>query len=125
MNNTDVGYVDGFVLVVPVDKTDAYKNMAQEAADIWKKHGALSYSECQGDDLKPDTNNAPMLTFPELTNLQDGETVWFSFITYKSREHRDEVNKKVMEEMGKNCEDADMPFDVKRMSWGGFEVKVS
>jgi uncharacterized protein YbaA (DUF1428 family) len=67
----------------------------------------------------------PILNFPKLTDLQEGETVWFSFISYKSREHRDEVNKKVMEEMGETCEDDEMPFNMKRMSWGGFEVKVS
>ena len=66
----------------------------------------------------------PMLNFPELTNLKEDETVWFSFITYKSRAHRDEVNKKVMDEMEGDCGDVEMPFDMKRMAWGGFEVMV-
>lgn len=126
MCTSQVGYVDGFVLVVPEDNVEAYKTMAQQAADAWKKHGALSYTECRGDDLSPDMKGMPMLQFPELVDAKKGETVWFSFITYRSREHRDEVNAKVMAEMGPDgCgEDTEMPFDVQRMSWGGFEVQV-
>lgn len=125
MENTTIGYIDGFVLIVPQDKIQEYQKMAQEAADLWKKHGALSYHECQGDDLDPETNCMPMLSFPKLTKLQEGETVWFSFIGYKSHSHRDEVNEKVMAEMTENDKNTEMPFDIGRMSWGGFEVKVS
>ncbi len=122
-------YVDGFVLVVPADKVADYKVMAEEGAKTWMECGALEYYECQGDDLKP-ASMGPMtaLSFPELTNLKDGETVWFSFITFNSREHRDEVNKKVMEKMGQDAEkhkDFVMPFDMKRMAYGGFKVEVS
>lgn len=124
MNAPEVGYVDGFVLAVPADKVEEYKKIAQEAADAWKKHGALAYTECQGDDLTPESHGVSMLNFPELINLKEGETVWYSFISYKSREHRDEVNKKVMAEMGEDCKDTEMPFDIERMCWGGFEVKV-
>ena len=125
MCDSDIGYIDGFVLVVPHDKEQEYQVMATKAADSWKKHGALLYIESKGDDLIPDTKGAPIMNFPELTKTADGETAWFSFIGFRSREHRDEVNAKVMEEMGGNCENDDMPFDVHRMSWGGFEVRVS
>lgn len=117
-------YVDGFVFVVARTKIPAYKKMAREAGTMWKKHGALEYKECMGDDLHPKMIS---LTFPKLTKLKKGETVWFSFITYKSKAHRNLVNKKVMEEMEKkyaNMKDMPMPFDGKRMSYGGFNVIV-
>lgn len=121
-------YVDGFVLVVPKDKREAYKKMATEGRDLWMKHGALEYFECIGDDLSPDaTSGMESLGFPKMTNATPDEVVWFSFIVYKSKEHRDEVNKKVMEEMDekyKDQKDFDMPFDMKRMAHGGFSVEV-
>jgi alkaline phosphatase len=119
-------YVDGFVLVVPKKNVAAYRKMAKEGADIWTKYGALDYKECIGDDL--DHGSMPMLNFIKLAKVKKSETVWFSFITYKSRAHRDQVNKKVMKEMEKKAEtykDMKMPFDMKRMAYGGFKVVVS
>lgn len=123
-------YVDGFVLVVPKKNVKAYQKMAKDGANMWMKAGALGYFECMGDDLKPNTG-APegmrALTFPEMTKLKKGETVWFSFITYKDRKHRDKVNKKVMADMEKQAakyKDMVMPFDMKRMAYGGFKVMV-
>lgn len=118
-------YVDGFVFVVPKKNFAAYKKMATDAGKIWRKHGALEYIEAMGEDLAP-----PMvsLTFPKLTKAKPSETVWFSLITFKSRKHRDLVNKKVMAEMErkyKNMKDMPMPFDMKRMAYGGFEIIVN
>lgn len=116
-------YVDGFVLVVPKKNIEEYKKMARQGAKLWKKHGALKYMECQGDDLHPEWIK---LTFPKLTKLKANETVWFSFIVYKSKAHRNAVNAKVMKdpfmsdpEMAKS-----MPFDMKRMAYGGFKAIV-
>ena len=128
MAKTKSNYVDGFVLVVPKKKTAVYKKMAQEGAKMWKKYGALDYKECIGDDLAPNMGGVTMLTFPKLAKLKKGETVWFSFITYRSRAHRDAVNKKVMAEIDKQVEkykNMSMPFDMKRMAYGGFKVIVS
>jgi uncharacterized protein YbaA (DUF1428 family) len=116
-------YVDGFVLPVPKKNLKAYITLAQQAGKIWKEHGALEYFECAGDDLKPPIG----VSFPKLAKLKPGETVVFAFIVYKSRAHRDKVNAKVMkdpriEQMG--GQDKPMPFDVKRMTYGGFEVIV-
>lgn len=118
-------YVDGFVLVVPKSKVPAYKKMATEASKIWKKYGALDYKECMIDDPKP---KMVTFTFPIMINAKKDETVWFSYITYKSRAHRDQVNKKVMAQMDKDAkkyEGMPMPFDMKRMAFGGFKVMVS
>jgi uncharacterized protein YbaA (DUF1428 family) len=121
-------YVDGFVVVVPKDKIDEYKKMAQGGADMWMKHGALEYYECVGDDLVPqDMGGEKARAFPEMAGAKDGETVWFSFIVFKSKEHRDEVNAKVMEEMNTQMDeykDVAMPFDMKRMAYGGFKAEV-
>lgn len=118
-------YVDGFVLVVPSDKTDEYKKMASEGRDIWMKHGALEYYECRGDDLKPqEMGPEKTRAFGEMAGAEEGEIVWFSFIVFKSKEHRDEVNAKVMEEMGHQDGPEIMPFDMKRMAYGGFAVEV-
>jgi uncharacterized protein YbaA (DUF1428 family) len=121
-------YVDGFVLVVSNDKTEEYKKMAEEGRDIWMKLGALEYYECRGDELVPqDMGGEKARAFSEMAGAKSGETVWFSFIVYKSKEHRDEVNAKMMEEMDKQMEgkkDMSMPFDVKRMAYGGFQVEV-
>jgi len=120
-------YVDGFVLVVPKKNVAAYRKMAIEGARMWMKYGALEYMECLGDDLNPNMGGPKGLTFQQMTKLKKGETVWFSFITYKSKAHRDNVNKKVMKEMGKQAEkykNMPMPFDMKRMAYGGFKAIV-
>jgi uncharacterized protein YbaA (DUF1428 family) len=117
-------YVDGFVIVIPKKNAAAYKKMATEGSRVWKKHGALDYKECVIDDESP-----PMvtLTFRKLAKAKPDEAVWFSFVTYKSRAHRDRVNAKVMAEMSKRAEKEQpppMPFDMKRMSFAGFKVVV-
>lgn len=121
-------YVDGFVLVVPKDKTEEYKKMATGGRDTWMKHGALEYYECMGNDMKtPEMGGMKALSFIELAQAKPDEVVWFSFIVFKSKEHRDEVNAKVMEEMSKSQDeykDQVMPFDMKRMAYGGFSVEV-
>lgn len=121
-------YVDGFVLVVPKDKIAEYKKMAEEGASIWMRYGALEYMECMGEDLvTKDMDGMKPLAFTEMAKAKPNETVWFSFIVYKSRKHRDEVNTKVMEEMNKQKEkykDVSMPFDMERFAYGGFEVVV-
>lgn len=121
-------YVDGFVLVVPKDKVQEYTKMATEGRDMWMKHGALEYYECKGDDLEPKAmGDMKQLAFTEMAKANADETVWFSFIVFNSREHRDEVNKKVMDEMNekyKDAKDFPMPFDMKRMAYGGFSVEV-
>ena len=117
-------YVDGFVFVVARKNLEKYKKMARAGGKTWKKHGALHYKECIGDDLHP---AFVKLTFPKLVKLKPGETVWFSFITYRNKAHRDAVNKKVMSDPAMNdpqWKDKAMPFDMKRMSYGGFKVLV-
>lgn len=130
MPKAEAKYVDGFVLIVPKNKVAAYKKMAQEGSEIWIKHGALSYRECKADDIHPDMGGYAFLPFDKLTKLKPDETVWFSYIEYESKKHRDEVNKKVMKEMEQMHKDnpdhmKDMPFDMKRMSYGGFKIEVS
>ena len=119
-------YVDGFVLVVPKDKIAEYKKMAEEGRDTWMKCGALEYFECMGDDMETqEMGGMKALSFPEMAKANPDEVVWFSFIVFKSREHRDEVNAKVMEIMSKQMDkDMSMPFDMKRMAYGGFQVEV-
>ncbi len=121
-------YVDGFVLVVANDQTEAYKKMAEEGRDLWMKLGALDYYECRGDDMVPqDMGGEKARAFPEMAGATTGETVWFSFIVFKSKEHRDEVNAKMIEEMNNvmaERTDMSMPFDLKRMAYGGFQVEV-
>jgi uncharacterized protein YbaA (DUF1428 family) len=86
-------YVDGFVLVVPKDKVEEYKKMAEEGRDTWMKFGTLKYYECRGDDLVPqEMGGEKARAFPEMNGATSGDTVWFSFIVFKSKEHRDEVN---------------------------------
>lgn len=123
-----VKYIDGFVLVVPRDKTEEYKKMAEDGRDTWMKHGALEYYESRGDDLVPqEMGGMKARAFTEMAGSNNDETVWFSFIVFESKEHRDEVNAKVMEEMSKQMEggkDMAMPFDMKRMAYGGFQVEV-
>ena len=115
-------YVDGFVLPLPKDKIDQYKAIAEKAAKVWKEYGALEYRECIGEDLEV----KDVLQFPTLANAGPGETVVFAYITYKSREHRDEVNAKVMADprMNEMCGGEGMPFDCKKMAYGGFTTIV-
>jgi uncharacterized protein YbaA (DUF1428 family) len=118
-----MAYVDGFLLPVPKRKVQAYRRIAQKAGKVWREHGALEYRECVGDDLKV----KGMVPFPRKVKLKPGETVVFSWIVYKSRAHRDRVNAKVMKDprLAKMMEDpTSMPFDVKRMAYGGFKVLV-
>ena len=114
-------YVDGFVLPVPKKNVATYRRIAQKAGKIWREHGALDYKECIGDDL----NVKCGLPFPQGISIKAGETVMFSFIVYKSRAHRDSVNKKVMADPRINAmSPKDMPFDCKRMLYGGFKTIV-
>ena len=121
-------YVEGFVLVVPKDKIEEYQKMAEMGKEMWMKYGALEYMECIGEDLNPrEMGGIKSLAFTELAKAQSNETVWFSFIVYESKKRRDEINAKVMEEMDKQAEqykDFPMPFDMRRMVVGGFDVKV-
>ena len=115
-------YVDGFVLPVPKKNIAAYRRLAQKASLIWKGYGALDYKECVGDDL-----NVKMgVPFPRIVKLKPGETVVFAYIVYKSRAHRDSVNAKVMKDprVAAMCDPKDMPFDTKRMAYGGFKILV-
>lgn len=117
-------YVDGFVLVVPEENLPAYRKMAKMGGTIWKKHGALEYFECVGDDLEREEAG---VKFPRMVKARAGETVVFSFIVYKSKAHRDEVNASVMKDpfmTDPKYKDIPMPFDMKRMAYGGFRVIV-
>lgn len=115
-------YVDGFVVPVPLLELDSYRRMAEQAGKIWLEHGALQFWECVADDVKP----GKVTSFPQSVQLRDDETVVFSWIVYTSREHRDCVNAKVMEDPRmKDMMDAKgMPFDAARMFWGGFNTLV-
>lgn len=113
-------YVDGYVLVVSKKKLKAYLKMAKLGEKVWRKHGALDYKECVGDDL----NTKWGTTFPNVMKLKPGETVVFSYIVFKSRAHRDRVNAKVMKEMSSMGGPMEMPFDMKRMSYGGFKASI-
>ncbi len=124
MKTKNKKYVDGFV--IPIKKKDiaAYRKMAAWGAKTWKKYGALEYFECVGDDLKMKKGMGG-LGFIKLAKLKPDETVVFSWIVYKSRAHRDQVNKKVMSDPSMNEFDAStMPFDMKRFATGGFKVIV-
>ena len=116
------GYVDGFVLPIPKRNTNAYRRMARKAARVWLEHGALEYVECIADDVKPGKHTS----FPQSVQLKRGEAVWFSYIVYKSRRHRDRVLAKVMKDprLAEMMGGKSMPFDGKRMFWGGFKVMV-
>ncbi len=120
-------YVDGFVIPMKKENISKYKKMAQWGSKMWKKHGALDYYECIGDDLR--VKKGMGMGFGKLARLKKGETVIFSFIVYKSRKHRDEVNKAVMKEMSKNMTAKEMEkmgeiMDMKRFSTGGFQTIV-
>lgn len=118
------GYVDGFVIPIPKKNTAAYKKMAKEACGTWKRFGALDYKECIIEDAQPKYVH---FGFSKMAKAKPGETVWFSFIVFKSRAHRDAVNKKVMAFFAKKYPNYDMPmpFDLKRFSYAGFKVVVS
>ncbi len=115
-------YVDGFLLCVPKKNLPAYRRMAKIAATVWRDHGALDYRECVGDDLAVKFG----LPFPKLVKPKPGEVIVFSWITHKSRAHRDRVNAKVMKDprLAGSCDEKNMPFDVSRMAWGGFKTLV-
>ncbi|WP_309684083.1 DUF1428 domain-containing protein [Polaromonas sp.] len=115
-------YVDGFVVPVPTKNIDAYRRMARKAGKVWREHGALEYFECIADDVKPGKTTS----FPQSVKLKEGETVVFSWIVYKSRKHRDKVNAKVMKDprIMDQMNPKTMPFDAKRMFWGGFKTLV-
>jgi uncharacterized protein YbaA (DUF1428 family) len=115
-----MSYVDGFVIPVPKKNLKTYVKMARLGKKMWMKHGALDYKECVGDDLQSQWG----MPFPKLLKLKPGETVVFSFIVFKSRAHRDRVNAKVMKEMEKTGPPMEMPFDMKRMVYGGFKALV-
>ena len=116
-------YVDGFLLPVPKKNIEVYKRIAKKAGKIWREHGALEYRECMGEDLV----NKWGMPFPKAVKAKPGETVFFSWIVFKSRAHRDKVNAKVMKDprMLKMMNSKEMPFDVKRMGYGGFQVVVA
>ncbi len=116
-----MNYVDGFVLAVPKKKLAAYKRLAQLGCKVWLEHGALEYRECTGDDL----NVKWGMTFPRALKLKKSETAVFSWIVYKSRADRDRINARVMKDPRMASLGKEMPFDMKRMLYGGFKVLVS
>jgi uncharacterized protein YbaA (DUF1428 family) len=115
-------YVDGFVVPVPQKNLDAYRSMARKAGKVWREHGALEFRECVADDVKV----GKWTSFPQSVKLKPGEIVVFSWIVYKSRAHRDRVNAKVMKDprLKGMMDPKAMPFDGKRMIYGGFKVLV-
>ena len=115
-------YVDGYVLPVPKKNLQAYRRMAQQAGKVWRDHGALEFTECVADDVKP----GKLTSFPQSVKLKPGEIVVFSWIVFKSRAHRDRVNAKVMKDprLANMMDPKALPFDGKRMIWGGFKVLV-
>jgi uncharacterized protein YbaA (DUF1428 family) len=117
-----MAYVDGYVLPVPKSNIEKYREIATKAGKIWREHGALEYRECVADDVK----SGEVTSFPQAVQLKDDETVVFSYIVFESRAHRDEVNAKVMSDPRLNdmMDPKSMPFDGKRMFWGGFSPLV-
>ena len=115
-------YVDGFVIPIPKRNVQVYRQIARRAGNVWMEHGALEYRECVGDDLAV----KGMLSFTRAARAKPGDTVLFSWIVYKSRAHRDRVNAKVMKDprIARMMDSKKMPFDVKRMVYGGFRVVV-
>jgi uncharacterized protein YbaA (DUF1428 family) len=111
-------YVDGFVLAVPKDRIAEYRKLARKAGRMWREHGALSYVECVGDDVPV----GKLTSFTRAVKLKENEVVVFSWITYTSRAHRDAVNRKVMADKRLPKDKASMPFDGKRMIFGGFKT---
>jgi len=117
-----MAYVDGFVIPVPKNKLDAYLEMARQAATIWREHGAIEFRECVADDVKP----GQLTSFPQSVQLKEDEVVIFSWVVYESRAKRDEANDKIMNDprMTELMKPENMPFDGKRMIYGGFEMVV-
>jgi len=114
-------YVDGFVLAVPEDRVADYRKLATKAGKVWMEYGALQYVECVADDVKPGKSTS----FPQAVKLKEGEVVVFSYIVYKNRRDRDRINKAVMaDERIASMDEKSMPFDGKRMFWGGFKSIV-
>jgi uncharacterized protein YbaA (DUF1428 family) len=115
-------YVDGFVVPVPRKKLAEYRRMAQKAGKVWREHGALAYTECVADDVKPGKHTS----FPQSVKLKPSETVVFAWIVYKSRAQRDRINAKVMKDprLAGMMNPKALPFDGKRMFWGGFKTFV-
>ena len=116
-----MSYVDGFVLAVPKAKLDAYKEIARKAGAVWKEHGALAYAECIGDDVP----YGELTSFPRAVQAKEDEVVVFSWIVYRSRQERDDINAKVMDDPRLKGDQWQMPFDGKRMIYGGFEMIVN
>jgi uncharacterized protein YbaA (DUF1428 family) len=115
------GYVDGFVIPVPKNKLNAYRKMARLGGELWKEYGALEYRECVGDDLNVKWGRL----FPKLLRLKPSETIIFSWIAFKNKAHRNSVNAKVMKDPRlADMDEKTMPFDMKRMSYGGFKVII-
>jgi len=116
-------YVDGFVVPVPKKHLAAYRRMAQRAGKVWREHGATEYMECVADDVKP----GKWTSFPQSVKLKAGEVVVFSYIVYKSRRQRDRINAKVMKDprLADMMDPKKLPFDGKRMFWGGFKPIVA
>jgi uncharacterized protein YbaA (DUF1428 family) len=112
-------YVDGFLLAVPKKSRDKYKKIARLAGKVWMEHGALAYVEAVADDVKP----GKLTSFPQAVKLKPGEDVWFSYIVYRNRAARDRILKKVMAD--KRLKMDGMPFDMKRMIWGGFKAEIA
>lgn len=115
-----MAYTDGFIVPVPKKNLEQYRALARQSAALWREYGALEYREWVADDVKP----GEVTSFPQSVILKDDETVVFAWIVYKSRAHRDEVNEKVMKDPRMNMDPASMPFDAKRMIFGGFEPLV-
>jgi uncharacterized protein YbaA (DUF1428 family) len=121
MGGQEMPYVDGFVIPIARSKVPAYRRMAQQAGKVWKRYGALEFRECVGDDLDVKLGKS----FASLARAKRGETVFFSYIVYRSKAHRNQVNAKVMKDPSMaNMDMKDMPFDVRRMAYGGFKVLV-
>lgn len=112
-----MSYVDGFILAVPKDNFEAYKELTKRAGEVWMDHGALAYVECVGDDVP----YGELTSFPRAVHANENEVVVFSWIVYPSREKRDEINKKVMEDPRLESAGAEHIFDGKRMIYGGFQ----
>jgi uncharacterized protein YbaA (DUF1428 family) len=122
-----MAYVDGFLVPVPKKNVQAYRRLSTKAGKVWKEHGALEYKECLADELEvSDGKGGRISPFPKLAKLKPGETLFFSYIVYKSRAHRDKVNAKVMSDarLAKMMDPKTSPFDVKRMAYGGFKPIV-
>lgn len=118
-----MAYVDGFVFSVPKKNLAAYKKMAMLGKKMWMEHGALDYKECMADDVK--TAKGMTSSFPKIAKTKKDEIVFFSFIVFKSRKHRDSVNAKVMKDPSMDPGDMkEMPFDIKRMTYGGFKAII-